>query len=409
MERLPRVFAAASERLARKRGLHELTRRMASEKTLRLLDAERLPMRVGRLLQTPLAEKALRESGVAAEMKGMSDVTSLSEKAQGALERIIDGADFFPAWFLSRGAEVRGTVARVRARTPEGRESMGTGFLVGPRLLLTNFHVLDWTDLGGPPLGEIVRRSLIELDYEERFDGTMTPLSTFGIDPDTLLLFSPWTRLDYALVALEPVSREGDRRPEEWGHNRLTADLGKIVKGEPVYLIQHPRGQPKQVVFRNNLLIDRDEDEDAPYLTYEADTDQGSSGAPVFNRQWEVVALHHSTEIERDDQGRILARDGSLWQPGDDVGTVKFGDLNEGIRTSRIVNDLEKKLGIIREKGGAEPGSGERCSGEGVRLLEAALRTSHGVRPTELVPRPGEPAAPPPPAPRRRGLFPPPD
>ena len=30
------------------------------------------------------------------------------------------------------------------------------------------------------------------------------------------------------------------------------------------------------------------------YVTYQTDTATGSSGAPVFNDQWDVVALHHS-------------------------------------------------------------------------------------------------------------------
>lgn len=400
----PRLLAA-SERLARKRDVRERTRKMAAEGNLASLDPDRLRLRVDRLLRTPLAAKVLQEKGIVDVLRGLSAGEPPSPPAQRALERLIEGADFYPAWFLSRGAEVRATVARVKARAPGGAESMGTGFLVGPRLALTNFHVLDWTDQGGPDLGQIVPGSLFELDYEERFDGTLRPVSTFGADPATLLLASPWEKLDYVLVALQPVSREGDRRLIDYGYNRLAADLGKIVKGEPVYVIQHPRGQPRQVVVRNNLLVDRDEGAETPYLTYEADTDHGSSGSPVFNRQWEVVALHHATEIERDSAGRILARDGSPWNLSDGPGNVKLGDFNEGVRISSIVRDLERKLRALRDRDPAPPGPGERCSAEGLRLLEEALSAGSGASPTALVepvpvatvPAPRRPA-------RRRGI-----
>ncbi len=180
------------------------------------------------------------------------------------------------------------------------------------------------------------------------------------------------------------------------------------MKGEPVYVIQHPRGQPKQVVVRNNLLVDRDEGAETPYLTYEADTDQGSSGSPVFNRQWEVVALHHATEIERDAAGGILARDGSPWDPADGPGNVRFGDFNEGVRVSSIVRDLDRKLRALRDRDPAALGPGERCSAEGLRLVEEALAAGSGASPTALV-EPVPVATVPPRRPARRGGIPEPD
>lgn len=405
---VPRLLAA-SDRLARKRDLRDWTRKMAAEGNLASLDPDRLRLRVDRLLRTPLAAKVLQEKGLVQALRGVSAGEPPSPPTRRVLERLIEGADFYPAWFLSRGAEVRATVARVKARAPGGTESMGTGFLAGPRLLMTNFHVLDWTDQGGPDLGQIVPGSLFELDYEERFDGTLRPVSTYAADPATLLLASSWEKLDYVLVALQPVSREGDRRLLDYGFNRLAADLGKIVKGEPVYVIQHPRGQPKQVVVRNNLLVDRDEGVETPYLTYEADTDQGSSGSPVFNRQWEVVALHHATEIERDAAGGILARDGSPWDPADGPGNVKFGDFNEGVRVSSIVRDLDRKLRALRDRDGAAPGRGERCSAEGLRLLEEALAAGSGASPTALVEPVPVATVPVPRRPARRGGIPEPD
>jgi hypothetical protein len=65
----------------------------------------------------------------------------------------------------------------------------------------------------------------------------------------------------------------------------------QIIKGERVNIIQHPRGEPKKVVVTLNYAV---KDMSETRVHYLADTDRGSSGSPVFNKNWEVVALHHS-------------------------------------------------------------------------------------------------------------------
>jgi endonuclease G, mitochondrial len=383
MDTLSKIYTQATERLASKHQLLDETYRHVLEQKVRYLDSERIPKRVERLLQNPLMEKLFSERGVADELRQATSLDQLSPAAQSELERVIGGTDFMPAWFLSRGAELRRTSARVRARTASGRDLKGTGFLVGPRLLLTNFHVLDWSDIGQESLTHILPHSLLEFDYEEQFNGIMQPVATFRLEPTTLLLASPWDQLDYVLVAVQQRSNEGAVSIDSFGYNRLAGDLGKIARGEPVFIIQHPNGQPKQVVLQNNRLIDRDED--LPYLTYEADTDRGSSGAPVFNRQWEVVALHHSAEIARDGDGQILAKDGSLWQAEMGSAQIRYLSLNEGVRVSRILANLAAKLGILRKNGLNAIGDPERCSPEGVELLDVTLHTHLGVAPTDLI------------------------
>lgn len=390
MEKIPKAVEEASERLRQKKPLAEQTRKEVDAKRVRFLDPENLQKRVARLLKNPLIEKALVESGVADELRTAPPVEQMSEQAQGQLERVLGGAaDFMPSWFLARGAELRRTVGRVRARTSAGKDKKGTGFLVGPRLLLTNSHVLDWSDIGEESLELIAPHSSVELDYEEQFDGTLLPLASFRLDPSTLLLRSSWDVLDYVLVAVEARSVDGRRSIDEFGHNRIAGDIGKINKGEPVFIVQHPNGQPKQVVLQNNRLIDRDEL--IPYLTYEADTDVGSSGSPVFNRQWEVVALHHATEIARNAAGEILAKNGQAWTAAMGASQVKFLDLNEGVRISRIVADWSAKLAAIRGGGGAVPlALPERCSAEGANLLDMVLRTQQGASPVAVAaPVPG--------------------
>jgi V8-like Glu-specific endopeptidase len=56
-----------------------------------------------------------------------------------------------------------------------------------------------------------------------------------------------------------------------------------------VCIIQHPGGQTKKVALQHNLVRDVDTEK----IQYWTDTDLGSSGSPVFDDRWDVVALHH--------------------------------------------------------------------------------------------------------------------
>ena len=78
------------------------------------------------------------------------------------------------------------------------------------------------------------------------------------------------------------------------------------------------------------------------FLHYQTDTAPGSSGSPVFNDQWEVVALHHSGVPRRNSEGKILTVDGRIW-------TGSMGEhridwvANEGIRVVAIITALQEE------------------------------------------------------------------
>jgi hypothetical protein len=105
----------------------------------------------------------------------------------------------------------------------------------------------------------------------------------------------------------------------------------------------------------------------------------------VFNRQWEVVALHHSPQIARDAAGRILAKSGGVWTEDMGSAMVKFLDLNEGVRVSRILADLAAKYQLMGAGESNRLAAPERISADGLKLLEAALKTHAGARPTDLI------------------------
>jgi endonuclease G, mitochondrial len=78
------------------------------------------------------------------------------------------------------------------------------------------------------------------------------------------------------------------------------------------------------------------------FLHYQTDTAPGSSGSPVFNDQWEVVALHHSGVPKRDRLGQILSVNGTIWT--NDQGEQNIAWIaNEGVRISRIVKHIQRQ------------------------------------------------------------------
>jgi V8-like Glu-specific endopeptidase len=54
-----------------------------------------------------------------------------------------------------------------------------------------------------------------------------------------------------------------------------------------VQMIHHPGGRPAEVSGQG--LIRHVDD---AYLLHDIPTEEGSSGAPIFNEKWELLALH---------------------------------------------------------------------------------------------------------------------
>ncbi|MDX2178699.1 MAG: DNA/RNA non-specific endonuclease [Bryobacteraceae bacterium] len=235
------------------------------------------------------------------------------EDVSFARERVIGANDLFGMNFFTLAVAVGRAVGRVRV----GRV-FGTGFLISPGVMITNQHVIRSS---GEAAG-----AAIEMDFQETNDGTFPPLQSFALDPARFFLSD--RTLDFTMVAVAPRSRSG-RDLTGYGFVPLIAELGKADKDDPLNIIQHPRGQPKQIAFRRNHVVDIFDD----FVHYSTDTEPGSSGAPCFNDQFELVALHHSGVPQLDAAGRPVREDGDfVWV------------ANEGIRVSSVVRRLESEI-----------------------------------------------------------------
>jgi endonuclease G len=92
------------------------------------------------------------------------------------------------------------------------------------------------------------------------------------------------------------------------------------------------------VALRENQVIGLKDQ----FIHYKTDTQPGSSGSPVFNDQWDMVALHHAGVKKLDDQGRPLTVDNQLWEPS--MGADKIVWVaNEGVRVSSILASLKRR------------------------------------------------------------------
>jgi len=75
-----------------------------------------------------------------------------------------------------------------------------------------------------------------------------------------------------------------------------TPDPPVIESKSKAYVVGHPRGAGLQISLHDSRLLDVDDE--WRLMHYRTPTDPGSSGSPVFNEDWQVMALHHAGTSE---------------------------------------------------------------------------------------------------------------
>jgi len=242
-------------------------------------------------------------------------------------EAIVGMSQIMSANFLERGTRASLSVGRIV--TGPRRAPDGTGFLVSQDLLITNAHVIADAD---DALDHIV-----QFNYSAPGTGAdITPVE-FRFQPHRLFLHSPPNELDYALIAVEPRNAAGADLLR-FGWNALTPRGNEIDVGERVNIVHHPGGSPKRVSIRQNFVAPSTED----FLHYMTDTEPGSSGSPVFDDEWQVVALHHASLTIDDDEEAQLYRDALAALPAEHAPTNQPVIINEGARVGSLIDALRE-------------------------------------------------------------------
>jgi V8-like Glu-specific endopeptidase len=223
------------------------------------------------------------------------------------LERIIGTqSTLVPINFLEIGLLRAKSVARV----VNADGSRGSGFLVGDNLLVTNHHVL--------PDRDAARQAVIQFNYQQTIAGAEAPYEEYRTTPEDG--FATSEEDDWTAVRLQ-----GDPN-QKWG--RLDVQRVDVSKGNRVNIIQHPGGGPKQMSLYHNVVAYVD----ATRVQYLTDTLPGSSGSPVFDETWKLVALHHS--------GGWLPQPGSKQTYYRNEG-IHINTVLDGVVSANLISGLE--------------------------------------------------------------------
>jgi len=234
------------------------------------------------------------------------------KSAASTLEGLVRGSAMYADvdQFLADLAAIASRVCRIEEIGAPGAqpEALGTGFLVGDDLVLTNQHVR--AELPADPA-----RFACRFDYRALSGSVATRAGTVEkpvtkdwlvaerdyADSDTKAAGSPPSpeQLDYALLRLAaPVGRYARGRADEAtaamhtrGHLALTANAPTLQPGDDIFVLQHPAGAPMKLAVGRVLP-------GAPSFRvwHDAPTEGGTSGSPCFNQALKLVAMHHATD-----------------------------------------------------------------------------------------------------------------
>ena len=243
-------------------------------------------------------------------------------------------------------------------------EGFATGFVVPPGLLVTNWHVFANAD--------DTRSSGANFSFEKDDSGIISQGVIFEIDP-RIFFFSDKDH-DIAIVGLSKKAAIGTADLSDFGSVTLIPTLGKILVGHSVNIIQHPDGRHKHWALQNNRLSVEAKEEDI-FMRYTADTLEGSSGSPAFNKDWELVAVHHGG-VPLIQNGNIMTLRGDIWRKGMPETDINWVG-NEGARVSKVFNLL---------KNARLPNAAHQAL-----LAELLIGAKEVVRNESTTPRPGEP------------------
>lgn len=171
--------------------------------------------------------------------------------------------------------------------------STGTGFLVAPNVVLTNYHVVEDVFSKDYNYSDVALRFDYKKLNAKRIDleGTV-----YRLDKDWVIAYDDYKTengLDYALLRLkETPSKRGFIGMPTIDEKFLSHNYRE--KG-PLFIVQHPQGTPLKLALDTESIIRLNDKRTR--LFYRTLTEPGSSGSPCFNINWELLALHSNGNL----------------------------------------------------------------------------------------------------------------
>ena len=199
--------------------------------------------------------------------------------------------------------QIEAQVCRIEI-TKNNNKEFGTGFLIEPNVVITNYHVVESVILGQAAPEHVILR----FDYKQLADGKIVNKGTeYRLEDDWLIDQSPYVEnelstpdnLDYALLRVdgtpgeEPIGNNPDpQAPKRKWIELPTKPYYQFLPDTPLLIVQHPNAQPLKLAFDTEAIIGINEN--GTTVKYKTNTEPGSSGSPCFDINWNLVALHHS-------------------------------------------------------------------------------------------------------------------
>lgn len=215
----------------------------------------------------------------------------------------------------SKTAERKHFICAIGSNVADVRE-FGTGILIGPDLVLTNYHVVA-TSLEDPRRARTLR---CRFDYyspgRDLAPNEGREVALAG--SDWHVVSSPYStadgedsghgtdELDYAIVKLaEPIGNQplGDEMSDFRGWEPLPTAPRIPAVNETIFLLHHPVNetvQPPQLPLRRSENRVMEILDNGLRIRHAATTSPGSSGGPCFGMNQSFLGLHHATDPSTD-------------------------------------------------------------------------------------------------------------